>query len=403
MESMEIHKTLRDDIRIIYISLHFVNDFLRSMLDIHRAASKKIELKLAPVDIRKDVLDPVSNMLYQRDTNIVIEVICPENLIVETDSLRLKQVILNLGRNSSKFVDKGFIRIRSDVVDGCVELYVEDSGPGIPMSKRHNLFSNYHTSLDSIGQGMGFGLSLCKSLMTILEGGIWLDDTYDSGVEGCPGARFVVRLNSMQLPMTHFDQIEPLKSMDNDLKDNITSPKDETGSVGCTPDEADLKDAVGGNESKAIIPDELPKSLKVLFVDDDLMLRKLFIRAVKKVAPDWSLDEAASGESAIKMIEDRSSSDTPGNNSGEVFDLVFMDMYMSSTEKQLLGTETIRALRSKGVQSILCGLSANDLEPEYIASGADAFILKPMPCKPDSLKAELLRVIASGKGHHPCE
>jgi len=42
---------------------------------------------------------------------------------------------------------------------------------------------------------------------------------------------------------------------------------------------------------------ELPEGLSVLFVDDDAVLRKLFMRAVKKVAPDtWKIRDASSGE-----------------------------------------------------------------------------------------------------------
>ena len=389
-ESMEVHKTMRDDVRIIMNSLHFVNDFLRSMLDIHRAAANKLELKLTPADVRKDILEPVCNMLYQRDTNVEINVECPENLIVETDPLRLKQVILNLGRNSTKFVESGFIRLRGEVVDGCVELVVEDSGEGIPQSKRNELFSKYQTSLDAIGQGTGFGLSLCKSLMTILEGDIWLDDTYDSGIDGCPGARFVVRLNSIPLPMSQFDRSVSFSVEDSHIEeDKLTIPVHEENTENGQND--------GSTSTRIDFQLELPTNLNVLFVDDDLMLRKLFIRAVKKVAPNWDIKEAASGESAIKMFEEY-------NNGGDVsqtkedvsFDLVFMDMYMSSSNKQMLGTEAIRALRSNNVQSIIVGLSANNLESKFISSGADAFIVKPIPCKPNDLKSELLRVIACG-------
>lgn len=51
---------------------------------------------------------------------------------------------------------------------------------------------------------------------------------------------------------------------------------------------------------------------------------------------------------------------------------------MASVDKQLLGTETIRELRSKGVTSIMCGLSANDLEKPFLDAGADSFMMKPV-------------------------
>ena len=71
---------------------------------------------------------------------------------------------------------------------------------------------------------------------------------------------------------------------------------------------------------------------------------------------------------------------------------------MASIEKSLLGTETAQAMRSKGVKSIICGLSANDIKDSFISSGADDFLLKPMPCKPDALREALLKILDK-EGH----
>jgi signal transduction histidine kinase len=80
----------------------------------HRAAANKLEIKLAPTDLLKDVLGQCS-MLYQRDGGVDVTVDCPKRL---RNGLRLKQIMLNLGRNSTKFVHSGFIRFRAAVVDG---------------------------------------------------------------------------------------------------------------------------------------------------------------------------------------------------------------------------------------------------------------------------------------------
>jgi len=74
---------------------------------------------------------------------------------------------------------------------------------------------------------------------------------------------------------------------------------------------------------------------------------------------------------------------------------------MASIEKQLLGTETAQAMRAKGVDSIICGLSANDVETRFIEAGADAFMLKPFPCKKDALTWELIQIINNSKRSHP--
>jgi CheY-like chemotaxis protein len=77
----------------------------------------------------------------------------------------------------------------------------------------------------------------------------------------------------------------------------------------------------------------------------------------------------------------------------ESYDIIFMDQYMTSVDKQMLGTETTRMLRSKGVTSFICGLSANDMEAPFLTAGADSFMIKPFPCKPEPLTQELLRLL----------
>ena len=164
----------REDVTIIDYSLKFVNDLLRNMLDMHRASNKQLQITKQPTDLLHDVLEPVSGMLYQRrgggssslmsmSNKIELKVECPENLYVLTDALRLKQVMINLGRNSSKFVEEGFIRFQAQVVttgvlangdkQQNVRLHVDDSGCGIPQEKRERLFAKFQSSLDLLNQG----------------------------------------------------------------------------------------------------------------------------------------------------------------------------------------------------------------------------------------------------------
>ena len=70
---------------------------------------------------------------------------------------------------------------------------------------------------------------------------------------------------------------------------------------------------------------------------------------------------------------------------------------MASIEKQLLGTETTQAMRAQGVNSVICGISANDVEQQFLNSGADAFILKPFPCKKDDLTSALIQILSKNK------
>ena len=58
-----------------------------------------------------------------------------------------------------------------------------------------------------------------------------------------------------------------------------------------------------------------------------------------------------------------------------------------------MGTETARALRASGVASIICGLSANDVEQGFLSNGANAFMFKPFPCEKEALRAALLSLL----------
>lgn len=153
LSSAEQKQETREDVGIIDNALRFVNDLLRNMLDMHRAANKQLKVNMTPTDILHDILEPVSAMLPQRDTKFEIQVECKEGLVVMTDRLRLKQVCLNLARNSVKFVDKGFVRLRAEIINEHVHVFIEDSGPGIPFEKREMLFAKFQESLDSLSQG----------------------------------------------------------------------------------------------------------------------------------------------------------------------------------------------------------------------------------------------------------
>ena len=194
-----------------------------------------------------------------------------------------------------------------------------------------------------------------------MGGEIRLDENYDSGVPGCPGTRFIIELKAEPMDPTQ------IPSQYNVHNENGSSIYDD-------------------GESAHLIVGEMPESLNVLFVDDDQILRKLFARTVETVAPGWTVRQAANGETALKLTET------------DHYDLIFVDMYMASVEKQMLGTETVEALRAKGVDSRICGLSANDKEAEFLAAGADAFTFKPFPCEKGALSRELFRILYHDQG-----
>jgi len=106
-----------------------VNDLLRTMLDMGRASNNQLSLTLKPTSVMGDVLEPVDSLLSRRGRDFEVILDCqPPDLVVLTDPLRLKQTVLNLARNSAKFVPTGGkIFLRAAVVDGLLQLAVGTS------------------------------------------------------------------------------------------------------------------------------------------------------------------------------------------------------------------------------------------------------------------------------------
>ena len=257
----------------------------------------------------------------------------------------------------------------ADERDGSIQLLVEDSGQGIPEEKQRNLFGRFQESLDSCTQGTGVGLNLCKTLVNLMGGELYLDESYDSGVEGCPGARFVV----------HLKGIHPIiESLDQKDADSTTYGGTRfSNALDIELGETNRSAASGSTESTmsdCATPSVLPDRLSILYADDERILRKLAIRAFSKLRPEWTIEETASGEAALQLVET------------EKFDIIFLDQYYTSVERRLTGTETARAMRAKGVKSIICGVSANDLEDAFLSSGADLFSTKPFATDQASLE-----------------
>jgi CheY-like chemotaxis protein len=130
----------------------------------------------------------------------------------------------------------------------------------------------------------------------------------------------------------------------------------------------------------------LPENVSVLYVDDSRSLRKMFSRSVKMATKGWNIREAESRDAALELVD------------SDHFDVIFLDQHLEGSE---LGTNIAKALRDRGVDSIICGLSADDIKSSFFDAGASCFIMKPFPCEKSELIKQLSRVLASARLNAP--
>jgi len=106
------------------------------------------------------------------------------SLIVNTDAVRLQQIISNLLENAFKFTDEGRIELGYEIDRQDLIIYVKDTGMGIEASMHDLIFKRFrqldYSSTKKYG-GTGLGLSIIKGLIDLLEGSISLESTLGEG------------------------------------------------------------------------------------------------------------------------------------------------------------------------------------------------------------------------------
>jgi signal transduction histidine kinase len=129
------------------------------------------------------VLEAASEALGSKGVQLVLDI--PRGIVLPLQRSRIQRVFTNLISNAVEALSQGGeIRISAKINDDRVEVDLEDTGPGIPLSIRDRLFEPFVTT----GKDAGWGLGLALSRQVILDHGgeIW--------VEPGAGSRFVIRL-----------------------------------------------------------------------------------------------------------------------------------------------------------------------------------------------------------------
>ena len=106
-------------------------------------------------------------------------------LMLDTDDARLRQVLINLLVNATKFTEQGSIVLELKMADAGTALFsVTDTGCGIPPEKQHWIFERFE-KLNDFVQGSGLGLSICQLIVKYMNGKLWVDSGYTRGARFC--------------------------------------------------------------------------------------------------------------------------------------------------------------------------------------------------------------------------
>ena len=169
--------------------LSVIND----ILDFSKIESGKMEIEQEDFDLRntvEEVMDIFAQRAAQKKLDLMYHIDADVPVHIVGDSLRLKQVLINLISNSIKFTAKGevFIKVQlnKQTATGEVELglSVSDTGIGIPKEKLSRLFlafSQVDSSTTRKYGGTGLGLAICERLVNLMGGQISAGGVFGEG------------------------------------------------------------------------------------------------------------------------------------------------------------------------------------------------------------------------------
>lgn len=188
----ELPPSAREYIKQIMASGKTLLTIINDVLDFSKIEAGKMNINLAeyePVSIVKDIAVVIMTRIGEKKLEFLVDVApdIPKQLM--GDSIRIRQIIINLVNNAIKFTKAGYVYLsigyeKLSDREILLKVTVEDSGIGIKKEDMGKLFRSFQ-QLDSKRnrnvEGTGLGLAISKQLVTLMNGRIWVESEYEKG------------------------------------------------------------------------------------------------------------------------------------------------------------------------------------------------------------------------------
>ena len=315
--------------------LSLIND----ILEMSRIESGKVTLEEHNndiIDICESAISMLGILAEKKDISFDFKETGITDRYVNADSLRLKQIIINVLSNAMKYTESGgtvsfsVSQLPSDSSDKALFCFVvEDTGIGMSKEFQSHIFETFsreNTSTLSGRQGTGLGMAITKNLVELMGGTIEVES------EQGKGSRFTIKV--------------PLRTVNS----NASAPKGSSIDTTCQP----------SLEGK-----------KVLLVDDNELNREIASELL--LSNGMEVEMAENGSIAVEILK---------GNGCQHYDFVLMDIQMPIMDGYE-ATKAIRALPDSDNLPIIA-LSANAFEEDRqksLKAGMNAHIAKPIKVK----------------------
>lgn len=310
--------------------LHVINDIL-DYSKIEAGKFKIVETSFNLRDILKNINDLFNYQISTKDLTLSFHIDKNIPSLLEGDSLRISQILINLISNALKFTQKGYIFINIGIKkqkDNNIVLsfLVEDTGIGISKDNQNKIFDSFEQLENDIikrAEGSGLGLMICKKLLKLMNGHIWVESIENKG------SKF-------------FFDIPLKKSKKTKLSEKI---------------ESNNKKLISSNKNIALL------------VEDNKINQKITETMLEKIG--FFVEIANNGKEALKLTKEKK------------YDIIFMDLQMP----YMNGYETTKEIRKLNINTPIIALSAAPIKAD-MSIGINDYLSKPLE------KEELLIIIS---------
>lgn len=332
------------------------------ILDLAKIESGKMTLEHQDISLEevvKDLRNLFSPVIRQKELQFNIEIDEDVKKTIETDRLRLDQVLRNLLSNAIKFTAEGSIslNIKNDLKNyGSIIFSVKDTGIGIPKEKQKIIFEAFQQADGSTRRkfgGTGLGLSISREIARLLGGEL----TVTSHVE--EGSEFSLTIPTVKAAeIVHFDNNQELVDIikdDVEQIQNILGEEDSLESIKTSI--LEIPDEVEDDRNSITADDKV-----ILIVEDDTNFAKALLKYAHK--QNYKVVVVVRGDQAVSFALQYHPSailldiQLPVKNGWQV-----MDELKSNPETRHIPVHMMSVMRAK---------------KESLTKGAIDFISKPL-------------------------
>ncbi|WOH37577.1 response regulator [Thalassotalea fonticola] len=182
----------RNYIQKVHKAAESLLGIINDILDFSKIEAGKLDLERIDFHL-EDVMHDLANIIglqtHEKGLELLFNIAPDIPIYLTGDPLRLNQILINLASNAAKFTEQGQIVISIKLVEleskqVKLRFAIQDSGIGMSEEQLQKLFKSFSQADSSTTRkygGTGLGLTICKKLVTLMGGDIWVESNVGKG------------------------------------------------------------------------------------------------------------------------------------------------------------------------------------------------------------------------------